>query len=103
MIDAVVRLFAARLAQHQAVQELRAAHEHTLLALGLALEQRDFETQGHTLRVAELSVSLARALGLGEEAQELLRRGAYLHDVGKLGIPDTVLLKPGRLTPRNVP
>ncbi|WP_102127352.1 HD-GYP domain-containing protein [Deinococcus planocerae] len=99
MIDAVVRLFAARLAQHQAVQELRAAHEHTLLALGLALEQRDFETQGHTLRVAELSVALARALGLGEEAQELLRRGAYLHDVGKLGIPDTVLLKPGRLTP----
>lgn len=59
---------------------------------------RDQETAGHTQRVTELTLKLARKLGLPEEDLEHLRRGAILHDVGKLGVPDAVLLKPGKLS-----
>ncbi|MBB5234575.1 HD-GYP domain-containing protein [Deinococcus budaensis] len=76
-----------------------ATREGTLLALGLALEARDYETQGHTARTVALSLRLGRALGLDDEDLDLLRQGAYLHDIGKLSVPDGVLLKPGRLTP----
>lgn len=76
-----------------------ATREGTLLALGLALEARDYETQGHTARTVALAARLGRALGLEEERLNLLRQGAYLHDIGKLSVPDGVLLKPGPLTP----
>ncbi|GBF05815.1 hypothetical protein DAERI_060075 [Deinococcus aerius] len=76
-----------------------AAREGALLALGLALEARDYETQGHTSRAVALAERLGRALGLGEEPLDALRQGAYLHDIGKLSVPDGVLLKPGPLTP----
>ncbi|MCP2015416.1 putative nucleotidyltransferase with HDIG domain [Deinococcus sp. HSC-46F16] len=76
-----------------------ATREGALLALGLALEARDYETQGHTGRTVALSMRLGRALGLDESAQDHLRQGAYLHDIGKLSVPDDILLKPGPLTP----
>jgi putative nucleotidyltransferase with HDIG domain len=63
-----------------------------------ALELKDYETEGHTLRVAELTVNLARAYGLSEADIKHIRRGALLHDIGKVGVPDKILLKPGPLT-----
>jgi putative nucleotidyltransferase with HDIG domain len=59
---------------------------------------RDRETEGHTRRVTEMTARLARAVGFGEESLMHLRRGALLHDIGKMGIPDGILLKPGPLT-----
>jgi len=77
--------------------ELEVAYDLTLMGWAQAVELRDQETAGHTQRVTELTVKLARKLGLPEEDIEHLRRGAILHDVGKLGVPDAVLLKPGQL------
>ena len=76
----------------------RVQHEATLRALGLALEYRDYETKGHTDRVVTLSLAFGRALGLETRTLQALRWGAYLHDLGKVAIPDQILLKPGRLT-----
>lgn len=78
-------------------QKATRARENTLLVLGLAMEARDYETQGHTRRTVTLSQQLGRALGLPKMDLDDLRQGAYLHDVGKLSIPDRVLLKPGPL------
>ncbi len=74
------------------------AYDSTLEGWSKALELRDKETNGHTLRVAEMTVELARRMGLSEEALVQLHRGALLHDIGKMGIPDQILLKPGKLT-----
>jgi putative nucleotidyltransferase with HDIG domain len=68
------------------------------LAASLALETRDDETQGHALRVAGLAVELGRAVGIGGEDLPHLRRGALLHDIGKMVVPDAILRKPGPLT-----
>lgn len=62
-----------------------------------ALELRDRETEGHSRRVVEMSVRLARSMGLGREDLIQVRRGSFLHDIGKIGIPDSILLKPGPL------
>lgn len=67
------------------------------LRLGRAAEFRDLETGMHIRRISEMSTTLARMAGLTEEEAELLRFAAPLHDVGKIGIPDRILLKPGRL------
>ncbi|BDP44043.1 hypothetical protein DAETH_40120 (plasmid) [Deinococcus aetherius] len=77
---------------------VEATREGALLALGLALEARDLETSGHTRRVVALATRLGAVLGLRGDVLEELRQGAYLHDLGKLAVPDAVLLKPGRLT-----
>lgn len=69
-----------------------------LIRLAQAAELRDDDTGQHTQRVGELAARLGRTLGLDESRVELLRRAAPLHDVGKIGISDTILLKPGRLT-----
>ncbi|MBZ9751346.1 HD domain-containing protein [Deinococcus sp. HMF7604] len=82
-----------------AVSAVRRTLEGGLLGLGVALEARDLETHGHTRRVVEASVRLGQALGLEGETLDQLRQGAYLHDIGKLSIPDRILLKPSRLTP----
>ncbi|WCM39369.1 PAS domain S-box protein [Thermus antranikianii] len=79
-------------------RELEAAYDLTLWGWAKAVELRDQETAGHTERVTELTLRLARALGVPEEDLEHIRRGAILHDVGKIGIPDSILLKPGPLT-----
>ena len=78
--------------------ELSAAYDATIEALSRALDLRDRDTEGHTQRVAELTLRLARRLGLRGEGLRDLRWGALLHDIGKLAVPDAILLKPGPLT-----
>ena len=73
--------------------------EDSLQALGVALEYRDFESKGHTESVVRLSKQLGTTLGLDDRQLEHLCHGAYLHDLGKLAIPDGILLKAGKLTP----
>ena len=80
-------------------EELEAARLETLQCLALAAELRDDDTAEHTQRVGEASAALAQALGLPEPEVELIRQAAPLHDLGKIGISDAVLLKPGKLTP----
>jgi putative nucleotidyltransferase with HDIG domain len=79
------------------MEEVRRTLHGGLLTLGLALEARDLEVAGHTERVVNLSQALGRQLGLDEAALDALRQGAYLHDIGKLCVPDTILHKPGKL------
>ncbi|MFC4640259.1 HD domain-containing phosphohydrolase [Deinococcus hohokamensis] len=76
---------------------LQATLEGGLLGLGIALEARDLETSGHTRRVLAHSMQLGEALNLDPETLTELKHGASLHDLGKLTIPDAILLKPGRL------
>ena len=80
------------------LREIEATREATFRALGLALEYRDLETKGHTDRVVAMSQRFARALGLDNDPLQAITWGAYLHDLGKIAMPDTILLKPGRLT-----
>ncbi|MCP4898126.1 MAG: PAS domain S-box protein [bacterium] len=77
--------------------ELTEAYDSTLEGWARALELRDSDTQGHTRRVTDLTVRLGRKLGLEDEVLVDLRRGALLHDIGKVAIPDHVLRKPGAL------
>ena len=79
-------------------QELTLAYEATINAWVRALDMRDRETAGHTLRVTELTLKLAHAMGISDEELVHIRRGALLHDIGKLGISDAILFKPGILT-----
>jgi cyclic di-GMP phosphodiesterase len=72
--------------------------EAAFVTLALTIEARDPSTNGHCERLALHAVRLGRALGLGDEDLDALHRGGYLHDVGKVGVPDSVLLKPGPLT-----
>jgi putative two-component system response regulator len=72
--------------------------EAAFVTLALTIEARDPSTNGHCERLASHAVRLGRALGLGDEELDALHRGGYLHDVGKVGVPDSVLLKPGPLT-----
>lgn len=78
--------------------ELETARSEILERLALAAEYRDSETGRHTQRVGVLAEAIALELGVSEGDAELLRRAAPLHDVGKIGIPDEILLKPGKLT-----
>lgn len=78
--------------------DLISTYDKTLEGWSLALELRDEATQGHTKRVTELTLELARAMGIEEAKITNIRRGALLHDIGKIGIPDRILLKPGPLT-----
>ncbi|MFZ5920347.1 MAG: GAF domain-containing protein [Chloroflexota bacterium] len=79
-------------------QELAMAYDSTLEGWGRALELRDKETQGHTRRVTDLTVRLARLIGVPDQELVHIRRGVLLHDIGKMGIPDNILNKPGELT-----
>ena len=81
-----------------ALQQVERSYEDTLRALGAAIDLRDHETAGHSQRVCRYSVEIARAMGWTKEQLASLARGAYLHDIGKLGISDGILLKPGPLT-----
>lgn len=78
--------------------ELALAYDSTLEGWARALELRDHETEGHTQRVTRLTVALARSMGITGTELDHLRRGVILHDIGKMGIPDSILLKPGKLT-----
>jgi len=79
-------------------KELVSAYNATIEGLSSALELRDHETEGHTRRVAEMTVQLAERMGFPAGELEILRQGALLHDIGKVGIPDSILLKPSPLT-----
>ncbi len=82
----------------RAHSELERAYDDTLEGWARALELRDAETQGHSRRVTELTLRLARAVGFPEGEMEHIRRGALLHDIGKMGISDAILFKPGPLS-----
>ncbi len=85
--------------EQQGLLETAAAYESTLAGWARALDLRDHETEGHSQRVTDLTVQLARAMGISDAECVHIRRGALLHDIGKMGIPDNVLLKPSALTP----
>lgn len=89
--------------KNQEVEELfnrlKSSYQTTLEALATAVDTRDTETLGHSLRVASYTVAVARRMGVTEPELTDLYRGALLHDVGKIGIPDSILRKPGKLTP----
>ena len=73
--------------------------EAVIVSLALTIEARDAATEGHCQRLAEYATRLGQALGLVQDDISALWRGGYLHDIGKIGVPDCVLLKPGPLTP----
>lgn len=77
---------------------LSIAYDATIQGWSQALELRDKETEGHTQRVTDLALNLAREAGIPETEMDHIRRGALLHDIGKMGIPDAILLKPASLT-----
>ena len=79
--------------------ELEGTYEATLQALVTALDLRDNETHGHSYRVVEYAVVVAERMGVSPEEAAWIRRGAILHDVGKIGVPDAILRKPDKLTP----
>jgi len=81
----------------RAEEELLISYDTSIEILSKTLDLRDHETEGHSLRVAETSLRIARLLGIDAESLVTLRRGALLHDIGKIGIPDAILLKPGPL------
>jgi putative nucleotidyltransferase with HDIG domain len=84
---------------NQSKIDLLNAYDRTLEGWSMALELRDQETEGHTRRVAEMTLELAVLMGFEGEDLINIRRGALLHDIGKMGIPDSILLKPGKLIP----
>ena len=96
--SSVVGTIAALTGRLAAEEQVKVAREAALRALGLALEARDGETQGHTDRVTQMALQLAAQLGLGVDDCQALRWGAYLHDIGKIAVPDQILHKPGKLT-----
>ena len=78
--------------------DLASAYDATIEGWSRALDLRDKETEGHTQRVTEMTLKLAQAMGFMELDLVQIRRGALLHDIGKMGVPDKILLKPDRLT-----
>jgi putative nucleotidyltransferase with HDIG domain len=83
----------------QAMEDLEHSYDVTLEALGDALDLKDSETEGHSKRVTAYTIALARAMGISPAEIKVIARGAFLHDIGKMAIPDDILRKPGKLTP----
>src|SRR5271168_4357433 len=91
-------LVKARTDQLQAtLRDLERSYDITLQALGDALDLKDKETEGHSRRVTAFTMAIARAMGLPNEQVATIARGAFLHDIGKMAIPDKILNKPGKL------
>jgi len=91
-------LVEARTQQLQAAMaELERSYDITLQALGDALDLKDSETEGHSRRVTAFTIAIARAMGVPREQIAVIARGAFLHDIGKMAIPDHILRKPGKL------
>ena len=82
-----------------AMANLERSYDMTLEALGDALDLKDAETEGHSRRVTAFTIAIAKAMGMPPEQIPMIARGAFLHDIGKLAIPDAILRKPGKLTP----
>jgi len=83
---------------HRSNVELSLAYDTTLEGWSKALDLRDRETEGHTQRVVDITLRIAQTMGIDDQELTHMRRGALLHDIGKMGIPDSILLKPGPLT-----
>ena len=83
----------------QAMEDLEHSYDITLEALGDALDLKDSETEGHSKRVTAYTIALARAMGISPAEIKVIARGAFLHDIGKMAIPDDILRKPAALTP----
>ncbi len=86
----------------RAMLDLERSYDITLEALGDALDLKDAETEGHSKRVTAYTIAMARAMRLEDEKIRVIARGAFLHDIGKMAIPDAILRKPGPLTPAEV-
>jgi putative nucleotidyltransferase with HDIG domain len=84
----------------QNIIDLERSYDITLEALGDALDLKDAETEGHSKRVTAFTIAIARAMELPHDNIRVIARGAFLHDVGKMAIPDAILRKPGRLSPK---
>jgi putative nucleotidyltransferase with HDIG domain len=96
-------LVAARTDQLQAAMaSLERSYDITLEALGDALDLKDAETEGHSRRVTAFTIAIAKAMGLPQEQIATIARGAFLHDIGKIKIPDAILFKPDKLTAREI-
>jgi len=96
-------LVEARTDQLQAaLEELKRSYDITLEVLGEALDYKDRETEGHSKRVTAYTMAIASRMGVPKEQIETIARGAFLHDIGKMAIPDNILNKPGKLTPDEV-
>ena len=92
-------LVAARTEQlRQTMADLERSYDITLEALGDALDLKDAETEGHSKRVTAFTIAMARAMGMSGDKIRVIARGAFLHDIGKMAIPDAILRKPGALT-----
>jgi putative nucleotidyltransferase with HDIG domain len=83
---------------HHAMLDLERSYDITLEALGDALDLKDSETEGHSKRVTAYTIALSRAMGLSSEQVKVIARGAFLHDIGKMAIPDAILRKPAKLS-----
>lgn len=83
----------------EAIFELERSFDTTLEALGDALDLKDPETEGHSRRVTAYTIAVARAMGIEPIDMKTIKHGAFLHDIGKMAVPDAILLKPGRLDP----
>jgi putative nucleotidyltransferase with HDIG domain len=86
----------------QAMDELEHSYDVTLEALGDALDLKDSETEGHSKRVTAYTIVLARAMGISSAEIKVIARGAFLHDIGKMAIPDNILRKPGKLSAKEL-
>jgi cyclic di-GMP phosphodiesterase len=84
---------------NNAMRNLERSYDITLEALGDALDLKDAETEGHSKRVTAFTIAIAKNMGLNEKEIRVIARGAFLHDIGKMAIPDAILRKPGALTP----
>ena len=81
----------------QALGDLEKSYDYTLEALGDALDMKDAETEGHSRRVTAYTIAIARAMGIPKDEIAIIARGAFLHDIGKIAIPESILRKPGPL------
>jgi cyclic di-GMP phosphodiesterase len=86
----------------KAMTSLERSYDITLEALGDALDLKDAETEGHSKRVTAFTIAIARHMGLNADQIRIIARGAFLHDIGKMAIPDAILRKPGKLDPDEV-
>ncbi|MBI3761320.1 MAG: diguanylate cyclase, partial [Chloroflexi bacterium] len=96
--QAIANQTAVALERARLFADLRDSYDRTLDALAAALDARDKETEGHSRRVVAYTLALAGRINVPEDELVTIRRGALLHDIGKIGVPDTILLKPGPLT-----
>ena len=83
----------------EALTTVEQSYDITLAALGDALDLKDAETEGHSKRVTAFTIAISRAMGLSSDQVRIIARGAFLHDIGKMAVPDAILRKPGALEP----